>query len=241
MVTGAASGIGRAIAVLLSELGAQVACVDMDETGLQETDKLLCGTGHSLQTRDLRDIAGIGPWFIETAETGGLFHGFVHAAGIPARMPLRALTPEVWRNVLLINTEAALALSKAFSGRRVFAGDSGSIVFISSVMAQVGAAASAAYSLSKAALDGMARSLAVELAGRKIRVNCVAPSFVRTAMFAKMEESWDKEQIAQVEALHPLGIGSPEDVANAVAFLLGNAAKWITGTVLVVDGGYLCQ
>ena len=241
LVTGAASGIGQATAVLLSRLGASVVCVDMNETGLHQTAALLNGEGHRLETRDLRDIDGIGQWLPQIAETFGQLHGFVHAAGLPARLPLRALSPALWRDVFLVNTEAALALSKAFCGRRVYAGDHGTIVFISSVMAQVGAAAAAAYSLSKAALDGMARSLAVELAGRKIRVNCVAPSFVRTPMFEKMEKLWDAEQISQVESLHPLGVGEPDDVANAVAFLLGDAARWITGTVLVVDGGYLAQ
>jgi NAD(P)-dependent dehydrogenase (short-subunit alcohol dehydrogenase family) len=114
----------------------------------------------------------------------------------------------------------------------------GSIVFISSVMASVGAPGAAAYSLSKAALHGLARSLALELAPVQIRVNCVAPGFVQTPMFDRMASSWDAEQRARVGADHPLGLGAPLDVAHSVAFLLADTARWITGTVLTVDGGY---
>ena len=87
----------------------------------------------------------------------------------------------------------------------------------------------------------MARSMAMELAARRIRVNCVAPAFVKTPMFEHLEKLWDSSQYARVEALHPLGYGQPEDVANAAAFLLADTARWITGTVLVVDGGYTAQ
>ena len=241
LVTGASSGIGQAVAILLSRLGAKVVCADLNEAGLEDTRKLLTGDGHRLEKRDLRDLQGIAPWLAEIVQASGPLHGFVHAAGLPARYPLRALTPEVWREVFLINTEAALALAKGFAGRKICSAENASIVFISSVMAQAGSSAAAAYSLSKAALDGMARSLALELAPRKIRVNCVAPGFVRTPMLEKMEKSWEPAQAAQVLAQHPLGIGEPLDVANAVAFLLGDTSRWITGTVLVVDGGYLAQ
>lgn len=241
LVTGASSGIGRATAVLLSRLGAKVAGADIDQAGLDETRALLQGDGHCLEVRDLRDLNGIAEWLNKLVGSFGLLHGFVHAAGIPAPWPLKALTVEAWRGVFLINTEVALSLTKAFQGRRVYAGENGSVVFVSSVMAQVGTPLGAVYSMTKGALDGMARSLAVELAAKRIRVNCVAPAFVKTPMFEQVERLWDSSQYARVEALHPLGYGQPEDVANAVAFLLADTARWITGTVLVVDGGYTAQ
>ena len=83
--------------------------------------------------------------------------------------------------------------------------------------------------------------MAVELAPKKIRVNCVAPGFVRTPMYDKVAKFWDQEQEARITALHPLGWGEPEDIANAIAFLLADAGRWITGTVLTVDGGYTAQ
>jgi NAD(P)-dependent dehydrogenase (short-subunit alcohol dehydrogenase family) len=241
LVTGAASGIGRATSVLLSCLGARVACTDIDRSGLEETQSLLKGEGHCLLGHDLKDLDGIAGWLGSMVQGFGTIHGFVHAAGIPAPWPIKSLSVEAWREVFLVNTEAALALTKNFQRSKVYAGENGSIVFISSVMGQVGSSAAAVYSMTKAALDGMARSLALELASRKIRVNCVAPAYVRTPMFERIEKLWDKEQKAAVEALHPLGIGRPEDIANAAAFLLADTARWITGTVLVVDGGYTAQ
>ena len=95
--------------------------------------------------------------------------------------------------------------------------------------------------MSKAALHGMTHSLALEFASKKLRVNCIAPGFVRTALFEKTARMWDEAQFQAVEAQHPLGFGLPEDIANAVAFLAADTARWITGSVLVVDGGYLAR
>lgn len=241
LVTGAASGIGRATAVLLSQLGARVACADMNKNALHESLRLLNGPGHCALVYDFRDLDGIPNWLADTARNFGTLHGFVHAAGIPAPWPLRSLSIELWKEALAVNTEAALLLAKVFQGRTIYAGENGSIVFISSIMGSVGSAAASVYSMTKAALDGMARSLAIELASRKIRVNCVAPAFVQTPMLERVGASWDSAQRAMVEALHPLGLGLPEDIANAVAFLLADTGRWITGTILVVDGGYSAQ
>ena len=216
LVTGAASGIGQATAVLLSHLGAKVACLDVNSGGLGQTGSLLQGEGHSLEVRDLKDLDGIAVWMPALVATFGQLHGFVHAAGVSAPWPVKALSVEAWREVFLINTEAALSLTKAFQKRKIFAGENGSVVFISSVMAQVGSSSGAVYSMTKGAVDGMARSLAMELAPRGIRVNCVAPAFVKTPMFECLEKQWDSSQYARVEALHPLGYGQPKDIAHAV-------------------------
>ena len=238
LVTGAASGIGRATCLLLSRLDARIAAVDVDEQGLEATCRELPGEGHTRFRADLADIERIPAWMTELAGTGGPLFGAVHAAGLPCVQPVRLLTPTLYRQVLLVNTEAALALARGFQKRAVADPRGGSIVFISSVMASVGASGAAAYSLTKAALHGLARSLALELAPARIRVNCVAPGFVRTPMFDRMASPWDAQQRARVEEDHPLGLGEPLDVAHSVAFLLADTARWITGTVLTVDGGY---
>jgi NAD(P)-dependent dehydrogenase (short-subunit alcohol dehydrogenase family) len=175
-------------------------------------------------------VAGAGP-----------LSGFVHCAGIQAVMPARVLTVAAWREIFAVNTESGLAVAKSFSSKRVRADNGGSIVFISSVMGLVGSPAATAYSMSKSALHGVARSLALEFAASRIRVNCIAPGFVKTPMFERGERLWDDAQRAAVEAQHPLGVGSPDDIANAAAFLCADTGRWITGTVMVVDGGYLAQ
>jgi len=238
LVTGAASGIGRASCRLLSRLEARIVAIDVDESGLQDTLRELSGEGHTRFSADLADVERIPGWMMELAGAGGPLSGVVHAAGLPCVQPMRLLTPALYRQVLAVNTEAALALARGFQKKAVGDPRGGSIVFISSVMASVGASGAAAYSLTKAALHGLARSLALELAPAGIRVNCVAPGFVQTPMFERMASPWDAEQRARVEQDHPLGLGAPLDVAHSVAFLLADTARWITGTVLTVDGGY---
>jgi NAD(P)-dependent dehydrogenase (short-subunit alcohol dehydrogenase family) len=218
-----------------------VAGVDLNQEGLEKAMSALEGDGHTCHACDLRDLSSVAQWMTKLAEQNGPLHGLVHAAGLSCTAPLRVLGPEVYRDVWTVNTEAALALVRTFQSRKVYAGDHGSIVLISSVMGIVGSPTIVGYSMSKAALIGMSRSMALELAPKQIRVNCVAPGFVRTPMYSKVAGFWDAEQEARIDALHPLGQGDPEDVANAIAFLLGDASRWITGSVLTVDGGYTAQ
>lgn len=241
LVTGAGSGIGRAIAVLFAMLGARLSLVDRNESALIETLADLVPGEHTNHIFDLEEVERIDGLVKDIVSANGLLHGLLHAAGTQAVMPAKDIKPETWRRIFAVNSEAALALSRNMGRKRIYAGSDGAIVFISSIMALAGNPGSVAYSMSKAALHGLARSLALELAPSRVRVNCIAPGFVRTPMLEKLQRSWDASQREAVEALHPLGFGQPEDVANAAAFLAAQTGRWITGTVLVVDGGYLAR
>ena len=241
LVTGVGSGIGQATASLFAALGARVSLVDRDEPAMQRTLAALPGQGHAAFAFDLADIANVDDLVKRIVDASGRLHGLVHAAGIQSAMPAKDIGVDTWRGILAVNTESALALARNMARQRVHAGGDGAVIFVSSVMALAGGAGSVAYSMSKAALHGMARSLALELAPRGVRVNCIAPGFVRTPMFDRQARHWDDAQRAAVEAMHPLGFGQPEDIAHAAAFLAAPSGRWITGTVLVVDGGYLAR
>jgi len=238
LVTGAASGIGLATCKLLSELGASVVAVDCSETGLANTLNSLSGTGHTSHCFDLRDVSEIPGALVEWAQSDGKLHGLVHAAGSSLVSPTRLFSLESYHDVMAVNTEAALALLCGFQNRKVCLKEGGSVVFISSVMGLVGSAGASVYAMSKAALIGLTKSSALEFAPRGIRVNCVAPGFVKTQMYERMALMWNDDQRRQVELAHPLGLGEASDIAHSVVFLLADTSRWITGTVLVCDGGY---
>lgn len=238
LVTGAASGIGLASSLRVAAMGARVLAFDRDENGLAALLAQLPGAGHASHAIDLREVDEIPAAMVACAEQGGPLSGLVHAAGISSVSPTRLLSPKNYRDVLAVNTEAALALVRGFQNRKVCTEDGGSVVLIASVMALVGSVGGTAYSMSKAALTGLAKSAALEFAPRGIRINCIAPGFVKTQMYDKVAASWDAAQREQIERAHPLGLGEPDDVANAIAFLLADASRWITGSTLVCDGGY---
>jgi NAD(P)-dependent dehydrogenase (short-subunit alcohol dehydrogenase family) len=237
VVTGASSGIGRETACLLSQLGARVVLVGRNEERLAETLRLLEGDGHRAEPFDLSSTDEIPRWLKNIAASFGPLHGLVHSAGIHKLRPLRVLSAQTVEDAMRINVGAAIGLAKGFCQKGVCA-PGASIVFLSSVAALAGQAGLAAYAASKGAVVSLTRALAVELAGQRIRVNCVAPGVVTTEMGQSLLAALTPEQCAALEAEHLLGLGSPRDVSYAIAFLLAGTARWITGTVLVADGGY---
>jgi len=240
LVTGASSGIGRETAILLSELEATVIIAGRNRERLSGTRERMRGSRHRIEAFDLGDAAAIPAWIKRLAlETGPLF-GLVHSAGIHKVAPLRMMSPAGIEEVMRANVTSAMMLVSGFRQRGCSVRGS-SIVLISSVAGLAGQAGIGAYSASKAALIGFSRSAAMELAGEGIRVNCVAPGIVETEMADELREKVTAEQFAAIEAMHPLGLGKPLDVAFATAFLLGDTARWITGTTLVVDGGYTAR
>ncbi|SHH77245.1 SDR family NAD(P)-dependent oxidoreductase [Desulfofustis glycolicus] len=237
MVTGASSGIGRDVSILLSLLGAKLVLVGRNQEELKKTQELLDGPLHHHFSFDLSESETIAPWMKNVADETGPFDGLVHCAGIQITKPLRSLTSSDIEKVMQVNVNAAFGLLKGFRQRSVCA-KPGSIVLIASVMGLVGQAGVTAYSASKGALIALAKSSALELARENIRINCVAPAHVSTEMAEQLMLQLTEDQVQAIKDMHPLGVGTPRDVANAIAFLLADTGKWITGTTLVVDGGY---
>lgn len=237
VITGASSGIGRETAILLSQLNARTVLVARNEERLQETLHQLDGQGHSTSCFDLAALEDIHLWFKALAEQSGPFDGLVHCAGIQETLPLRVLSAQKVERMMSINVSTALMLAKALRQKGCAASPS-NLVLLSSVRGIVGESGLTAYSASKSALIGLTKSLAMELAAQNIRVNCVAPGMVRTEMLHRIAGSLTPEQLSAVEARHPLGFGTPRDVAYAIAYLLADTGRWITGTTVVVDGGY---
>jgi len=237
LVTGASSGIGRETAILLAGMGGRLILAGRRRPALEAVSAELCGSGHRIESFDLNDADLIPDWLRQVATEEGPLDGLVHSAGIHAMTPLRVVTSADFESLFRVNAIAGAALAKGFRQRNVCTGFK-SIVFVSSVLALVGQPATSAYSAAKGALNALARSLAAELARERIRVNAVAAGLVDTAMTRKLRDGLPAPQWAAIEAMHPLGIGAPVDVARAIVFLLGDGARWITGTELIVDGGY---
>jgi NAD(P)-dependent dehydrogenase (short-subunit alcohol dehydrogenase family) len=240
LVTGASSGIGRTTSQLLARLGARVALLARDEARLQQTLDSLAGSGHSMDVFDLAAIDEIPALLKRSAKEQGPLAGLFHCAGVGTIIPVSILKGKYIDPVLDVSIKAALLLTRGFCQKGVHKEGPASIVFMSSISSLCGVKGLSIYSASKAAIDGAVRALACELAPRGIRVNSIAGGAVETGLHSQAVGNLNEDEIAEYREKHLLGFGSPEDIAYAAAFLLSDAAKWITGTTMVVDGGYSC-
>lgn len=241
LVTGASSeGIGRATAILLSQLGARVILVGRNKEQLDHTFAKLLGSGHGVEIFDLTQVDEIPDWMKTIADNYGSLNGLVHSAGLHLLKPLALMNADHLRTLMDINVFAAMSLVKGIRQKMVRA-TSVSVVLLSSVVALVGQPVVSGYAASKGALLAMMRSLALELAPENVRVNCISPGIVETDMTTHLFSRLGEDYARRIIEEHPLGIGQPQDVANAIVFLLSEASRWITGTNMVLDGGYTAK
>lgn len=238
MVTGASSGIGREIAILASKLGANVIMVARNEERLKETYNALEPGNHSYYLLDFNDPDAIESMMDNVCTNGLKLNGLVHSAGISRTMPLQYLKLSDLGSIMTVNFISFVELSKQFSKRKNN-DNGGSIVAISSISGRVGARGLTAYCASKGALESAIRSMALELAPKKIRINSVSPGMIGTQIYDGLKEIVNNKDFeAELLKRQILGIGRPADVAHAAAFLLSDASGFITGTSMIVDGGY---
>ena len=241
VVSGASSGLGRASALELAKAGASLSLIGRNEERLAEVAERVRerGAQANWHATDLSDDESADKVLREIAKDGSV-HGLFHSAGTSLVAPMRMTRRSQIDDLFGAAVYGALGLAKAASRRGVME-DGGSIVFMSSVSALRGRKGMVAYSTAKAATSGLVRALAVELADRRIRVNSIAAGAIETEMHDAFVKTVSEEMIANYRDLHPLGFGKPDDVANAVMFLLSDAARWITGVDLSVDGGYTAK
>jgi NAD(P)-dependent dehydrogenase (short-subunit alcohol dehydrogenase family) len=235
LVTGASSGIGQTTAIECSKLGATVVITGRNQERLQETFAQLEGDGHLQFTGELTNEADVNA----LVDFCPALDGLVLCAGRGMTLPLNFATREKWNAVFDVNFFAPMELIRlCLKKKRLMKGSS--VVFITSVSGVKSFdIANGIYGASKAALDTAMKFYVKELASKKIRLNSIAPAMVETPLIHGKDVNWTEEQLKADMARYPLGhYGSPNDVALGVIYLLSDAASWITGHTLVIDGGF---
>ena len=232
LVTGSSRGIGAAIVKNLSQLGARVALTySSSKEQAQKVFQELNGSGHLLLQLDVTKPESIKQAFDQFMDHFGVLSALVNNAGITKDTLLLRMKNEDFDSVLKTNLYGSFYCSKEAT-KYMIKNRKGSIINISSVVAQIGNPGQANYVASKAGIEGLTRSMANELAGRNIQINAIAPGFIQT----EMTEQLNPKQIEMITSKIPLKkLGTPQDVAETVAFLL--SSKYITGQVIAVNGG----
>lgn len=234
LVTGSSSGIGRQIAISITEMGGKVIITGRDENRLEETFQSLQGEGHKKIIADLnsddqrKDLVTALP----------VLNGVVHCAGFVSPYPIKFINDKKMKETFQVNYESPVLLMAGITKSQKL-NKGASIVFLSSIAASHPHKGGTLYAGSKAALESFSKVLALEFYDMQIRSNCIAPAMVKTPLYEYSEQNASKETMDAHVSKYPLGVGETKDVANAAIFLLSDASRWITGTTLTLDGGFL--
>lgn len=237
LVTGASSGIGRGIATECSKMGARVVLSGRNDVRLQETLSMMDGEGHQILPADLAEQAEIDRLVSESP----LLDGCVLCAGIPQVCPVKYFKRSELEDIFGVNTFAPIMITSSLvKKKKIHKGSS--VVLVESVSGVfVGTKGDVSYNASKAALNGFLKGAALELAGQGIRINAINPGLVPTNILNLTNEKFAETHHTDIMMdSYPLKrYGTPEDIAYGAIYLLSEASSWVTGTNLVIDGGYI--
>ncbi len=243
VVTGGGGGIGRAAARHLASAGASVCILDKDKEKAASVADLIRSEGGEARAYeiDVTDAEGLEAVFSDIANSQLRLDILLNNAGLAIRATALDITIEDWNRVLAVNLTGMFLVARLAARRMIQFGNGGSIVNTASIMGLSGGLyPNVAYQTTKGGVVNMTRALALEWVGSKIRVNAVAPTYVRTQFIAGLIQN--SAILASIEAATPMGrLAEPEEVADAILFLASPAAAMITGAILPVDGGYLAR
>lgn len=238
IVSGASSGIGRETSRLLYQLGAKVAIWGRNVEALHETAKDMDPMKCHIASFDITDSKQLDDEVSSCVEKFEYISGICHSAGFEVTLPLRSMRVNHYVDLYKVNTVAAFELARVAAKKKNINPSGASFVFISSITEQGSRPGLTGYSASKGALVSGTRALALELASKNIRVNCVSPGTVKTELIENLLNKLEPDKREKRLSDYPLGLGEPIDVANLVAFMLSDRSRWITGTNVTIDGGY---
>ena len=239
LVTGASSGIGAQCAIDFSRMGAKVILIARNIECLKQTLSKIEGSGHAYYSVDVTDFKALSCIIKLAVSEVGKISGVVHCAGISSVLPLKLVKEEDIDNIMRTNVFSAIQLVREVTHIGYYDKSNGiSIILLSSIMGVVGESCKSLYSFSKGAIIAGVRSLAVELAPKNIRVNCISPGVIVTNINKNARHIVDPERRKELENKHLLGLGETTDISNACIYLLSNGARWVTGQNIIVDGGY---
>lgn len=235
LVTGASSGIGRGICIDTSKMGATVHLMARNEQRLKETLSQMQGEGHQIHQVDLCDQDAV----TEMIDSLPALDGVVLCAGIIKTMPVKNISEEALEEIFNTNIMSDIRMvSRMLKKKKLNKG--ASVVFISSVSTFNVKVGNSLYSATKGAVNSFAKAMALEVAKQNMRVNCIQPGFVPSSILSSgaIEEDAFLKFYAE---RHPLGFGTPSDIANGCIYLLSDASRWVTGSIFTLDGGYTLQ
>lgn len=235
LVTGASSGIGRGICIDCAKMGAKVHLMARNEERLKETLSQMEGEGHEIHIADLCSTEDINA----LVDSLPVIDGVVLCAGIIKTMPVKNISVDAMTEIFNANIMGDIKICSCLLKKKKL-NHGGSVVFISSVSTFNVKVGNSLYSATKGAVNSFAKAMALEVSKQNMRVNCIQPGFVPSSILSSgaIEEDAFLKFYAE---RHPLGFGTPTDIANCCIYLLSDASRWVTGSIFTIDGGYTLQ